>query len=137
MAKTADTIAIYSRKSRYTGRGESIGNQIDLCREYIRTHYGDAAAEHAVVFEDEGFSGGNLNRPVFLFSVFQHFSPFSVQDSGAMPILFTKIQFHDHPAAFTVAEFLPDTPAPSGHQSSRKSPAWRNPRDLPATVPLF
>ena len=48
MAKTADTIAIYSRKSRYTGKGESIGNQIDLCREYIRTHYGDAAAEHAV-----------------------------------------------------------------------------------------
>ena len=42
MAKTADTIAIYSRKSRYTGKGESIGNQIDLCREYIRTHYGDA-----------------------------------------------------------------------------------------------
>ena len=65
MAKTADTIAIYSRKSRYTGKGESIGNQIDLCREYIRTHYGDAAAEHAVVFEDEGFSGGNLNRPDF------------------------------------------------------------------------
>ncbi len=32
--------------------------------EYIRTHYG-AAAEHAVVFEDEGFSGGNLNRPDF------------------------------------------------------------------------
>jgi len=31
MAKTADTIAIYSRKSRYTGKGESIGNQIDLC----------------------------------------------------------------------------------------------------------
>ena len=56
MARTADTIAIYSRKSRYTGKGESIGNQIDLCREYIRTHYGDAAAEHAVVFEDEGFS---------------------------------------------------------------------------------
>ena len=65
MAKTADTIAIYSRKSRYTGKGESIGNQIDLCREYIRTHYGDAAAEHTVVFEDEGFSGGNLNRPDF------------------------------------------------------------------------
>ena len=43
MAKTADTIAIYSRKSRYTGKGESIGNQIALCREYIRTHHGDAA----------------------------------------------------------------------------------------------
>lgn len=65
MAKTADIIAIYSRKSRYTGKGESIGNQIDLCREYIRTHYGDAAAQQAVVFEDEGFSGGNLNRPDF------------------------------------------------------------------------
>jgi DNA invertase Pin-like site-specific DNA recombinase len=65
MAKTADTIAIYSRKSRYTGKGESIGNQIDLCREYIRTHYGDAAAQQAVAFEDEGFSGGNLNRPDF------------------------------------------------------------------------
>ena len=39
--------------------------QIDLCREYIRTHYGDAAAQQAVVFEDEGFSGGNLNRPDF------------------------------------------------------------------------
>ena len=34
MAKTADTIAIYSRKSRYTGKGESIGNQIDLPRIY-------------------------------------------------------------------------------------------------------
>ena len=65
MAKTADTIAIYSRKSRCTGKGESIGNQIDLCREYIRTHYGDAAAQQAVVFEDEGSSGGNLNRPDF------------------------------------------------------------------------
>ena len=63
MAKTADTIAIYSRKSRYTGKGESIGNQIDLCREYIRTHYGDAAAEHAVVFEDEGFTGNS--RPLW------------------------------------------------------------------------
>ncbi len=44
LRKTADTIAIYSRKSRYTGKGESIGKQIDLCREYIRTPYGDAAA---------------------------------------------------------------------------------------------
>ena len=57
--------SICRRYSRYTGKGESIGNQIDLCREYICTHYGDAAAEHAVVFEDEGFSGGNLNRPDF------------------------------------------------------------------------
>ena len=58
-------IAIYSRKSKFTGKGESVGNQVELCREYIRLHYGDAAAENAVVFEDEGFSGGNLNRPAF------------------------------------------------------------------------
>lgn len=65
MKRNADTIAIYSRKSKFTGKGESIGNQIELCREFARTHYGDALAEHAVIFEDEGFSGGNLRRPSF------------------------------------------------------------------------
>ena len=65
MKNTSNIIAIYSRKSKFTGKGESIGNQVELCREYIRTHYGDEAAEKAVVFEDEGFSGGNVNRPAF------------------------------------------------------------------------
>lgn len=59
------TIAIYSRKSKFTGKGESIGNQIELCRAYIRMNEGEEAAEKAVVYEDEGFSGGNLNRPAF------------------------------------------------------------------------
>ena len=58
-------IAIYSRKSKYTGKGESIGNQVELCREYIRINFGDKDAEQAIVFEDEGFSGGNMNRPAF------------------------------------------------------------------------
>ncbi len=58
-------IAIYSRKSKFTGKGESIGNQIELCREYIRLHNGPNAADAALIFEDEGFSGGNLNRPAF------------------------------------------------------------------------
>lgn len=58
-------IAIYSRKSKFTGKGESIGNQVDLCREYVRLHYGEKALETALVFEDEGFSGGNTNRPAF------------------------------------------------------------------------
>ena len=58
-------IAIYSRKSRFTGQGESIGNQVELCKEYIRAHYGEAALNHITVYEDEGFSGGNLNRPAF------------------------------------------------------------------------
>lgn len=65
MKNTSNVIAIYSRKSKFTGKGESIGNQVELCREYIRTHYGVEAADDAVVFEDEGFSGGNINRPAF------------------------------------------------------------------------
>lgn len=65
MAKNKDCIAVYSRKSKFTGKGESIGNQVELSREYIRTHYGDAYAESMVVYEDEGFSGGNMNRPDF------------------------------------------------------------------------
>lgn len=57
--------AIYSRKSKFTGKGESIGNQIELCRQYITAHYGESFADNALVFEDEGFSGGNLERPHF------------------------------------------------------------------------
>ena len=65
MRKNGDAIAIYSRKSKFTGKGESIGNQVELCKEYVRMHYGEAALEKVEVYEDEGFSGGNLNRPDF------------------------------------------------------------------------
>lgn len=65
MSQNENVVAIYSRKSRFTGKGESIGNQVELCKEYIRVHYGDVAADQAVIYEDEGFSGGNLNRPDF------------------------------------------------------------------------
>ncbi|MGN0297625.1 MAG: recombinase family protein [Lachnospiraceae bacterium] len=65
MQKHDDRIAIYSRKSKFTGKGESIGNQVELCKEYIRTHYSDEAVEDIMIYEDEGFSGGNLNRPDF------------------------------------------------------------------------
>ena len=58
-------IAIYSRKSKFTGKGESIGNQVDMCKEYVQLHCGEKALETAIVFEDEGFSGGNTNRPAF------------------------------------------------------------------------
>ena len=95
MAKTADTIAIYSRKSRYTGKGESIGNQIDLCREYIRTHYGDAAAEHAVVFEDEGFSlpkrCRNAKSPRRAFG--QHCSPVIYSSCHRLPFSTSRKRF--------------------------------------------
>ena len=56
---------IYSRKSKFTGKGESIENQIELCRQYIAMHFGEEAAENVLVYEDEGFSGGNLERPQF------------------------------------------------------------------------
>lgn len=65
MRKNLEQIAIYSRKSKFTGKGESIGNQVELCKEYVRTMFGEEYLEHCVVFEDEGFSGGNLKRPGF------------------------------------------------------------------------
>lgn len=58
-------IVIYSRKSRFTGKGESIENQIEMCRQYIRLQFGDDAADGARIYEDEGFSGGTLERPQF------------------------------------------------------------------------
>ncbi|RKD28168.1 recombinase family protein [Lacrimispora algidixylanolytica] len=65
MEKIREQFAIYSRKSKFTGKGESIGNQIELCRQYISAHYGSDFAQQAYVYEDEGFSGGNLDRPQF------------------------------------------------------------------------
>lgn len=56
-------IAIYSRKSKFTGRGENIGNQIQLCREYISTHFPEARDNEIFVYEDEGFSAKDLDRP--------------------------------------------------------------------------
>ena len=37
MRKNEGLIAIYSRKSKFTGKGESIGNQVELCREQFDT----------------------------------------------------------------------------------------------------
>ena len=65
MWKNEDAIAIYSRKSKFTGKGESIGNQAELCKEYVRNMFGQEYGDRCVVFEDEGFSGGNLKRPAF------------------------------------------------------------------------
>ncbi len=58
-------IAIYSRKSKFTGKGESIENQIELCKTYIATHLPDITSENILIFEDEGYSGGHLDRPKF------------------------------------------------------------------------
>ena len=55
---------IYSRKSVYTGKGESIENQIEMCKQYIQAKFPHDAAEISV-YEDEGFSAKNMERPQF------------------------------------------------------------------------
>lgn len=57
--------AIYSRKSKFTGKGESVENQVEMCRQYINLHLTDVDKDNIVVYEDEGFSGGNTARPQF------------------------------------------------------------------------
>ena len=57
--------AIYSRKSKFTGKGESIESQIDMCRTYLKLHFPEIKDEDILVYEDEGYSGGNTNRPRF------------------------------------------------------------------------
>ena len=56
-------IAIYSRKSKFTGKGDSIENQIEMCKEYISNYIGKDV--EFIVYEDEGFSGGTIDRPQF------------------------------------------------------------------------
>jgi len=56
-------IAIYSRKSKFTGKGESIENQIELCKEHVSHKFGDNC--EVIVYEDEGFSAKDTKRPMF------------------------------------------------------------------------
>ena len=57
--------AIYSRKSKFTGKGESIDNQIDECRRYIMAQYPHTKESEIFIYEDEGYSGKNTKRPRF------------------------------------------------------------------------
>jgi DNA invertase Pin-like site-specific DNA recombinase len=57
-------IAIYSRKSVFTGKGESIENQIEMCKNYCKNYFKNENLEY-MIYEDEGFSGKNINRPKF------------------------------------------------------------------------
>ena len=59
-------IAIYSRKSKYTGKGESTKNQIEMCKKKIAFQFPDVDLENdIIIYEDEGFTGYNMNRPDF------------------------------------------------------------------------
>ena len=46
-------IFIYSRKSKWTGRGESVENQIAMCRDYIQRNI-DGAGESDIIEYEEG-----------------------------------------------------------------------------------
>ncbi len=41
---------IYSRKSKFTGKGESIENRIELCRQHLAAHLGQEAASNALPY---------------------------------------------------------------------------------------
>jgi DNA invertase Pin-like site-specific DNA recombinase/DNA-binding XRE family transcriptional regulator len=56
-------VAIYSRKSKFTGKGDSVENQVQICKDYIDSFIKEPVKY--LIFEDEGFSGGNLDRPEF------------------------------------------------------------------------
>lgn len=61
--KEITRIGLYARKSKFTGKGESIQNQIDACKTYITDHFQEEEWE---IFEyvDEGISGKDIeNRP--------------------------------------------------------------------------
>lgn len=58
---------IYSRKSVFTGKGESVENQAEMCRQYIYSKFpaADISDSRITVYEDEGFSAKNTDRPRF------------------------------------------------------------------------
>lgn len=54
-------VAIYARKSKATKKGESISNQIELCKKYFLNTTNENV--NFFIYEDEGWSGGILIGP--------------------------------------------------------------------------
>ncbi|APU61253.1 recombinase family protein [Clostridium botulinum] len=57
-------IAIYARKSLFTGKGDSIGAQVDTCKRFIDYKFANENYE-IKIFKDEGWSGKTTDRPDF------------------------------------------------------------------------
>lgn len=55
--------AIYCRKSKFTGKGDSIETQIEKCKGYIALNFDITDDSEFMVYIDEGFSGKNTKRP--------------------------------------------------------------------------
>ena len=58
-------VAIYARKSKNTKKGESIENQIDLCKKYFLNSNPEVENVNFLLYVDEGKTGENTNRPQF------------------------------------------------------------------------
>ena len=48
---------IYARKSKATQKGDSVGNQVEMCQNYLTAHFPDTRPEDVRVYEDAVFSG--------------------------------------------------------------------------------
>lgn len=58
-------IAIYSRKSKFSEKGDSIENQIQYCKDYAKMHLAPFSESNFFIYEDEGFSAATTIRPQF------------------------------------------------------------------------
>jgi len=52
---------IYTRKSKYSAKGDSIEQQISVCKEYLKR----LDIEDFLIYQDEGFSGKSTDRPMY------------------------------------------------------------------------
>jgi len=55
-------IAIYTRKSVFSDKSDSVESQAKICREYSKNNF---EVTTITEYEDEGFTGANTNRPGF------------------------------------------------------------------------
>ena len=62
---TERKIAIYSRKSKMTLKGESIANQIEMSKNKAKKLNPNVTDDDLLIFQDEGYSGKDTKRPQF------------------------------------------------------------------------
>lgn len=66
--KLPASIGVYARKSKFTGKGKSVQNQIKICIEYAKSHLiRDGKEINIEIYKDEGISGKDIDsRPGIL-----------------------------------------------------------------------